>query len=163
MDSFLGISITITLNNPIIVVSDDGSEYDGDGLHPKSQESSASLPPLVLTTIWDCPGITLDEIVDAKYKMIKGWHCRYCPIHGGLGAAPFFKYQIATKALSHLSSKGQDIASWKGLMNIPAYVCIALTASRHDKDNKKTNHAIKQNILIDKVVQPGTCSIIATK
>ena len=62
-DSLL--DIIITLNNPIMVDSDDGSEYDGDDLHPKSRESSESLPPLVLTTIWDCPGITLDEIVDA--------------------------------------------------------------------------------------------------
>ena len=97
-----------------MVDSDDGSEYDGDDLHPNSQESSESLLPLVLTTIWDCLGITLDEMVNANGKMIKGWRCGYCPIPGGLGAAPFFKYRNATKALSHLSSKGEDIACCKG-------------------------------------------------
>ncbi len=57
-DPLLG--ITITLDNPIMVDSDDGSEYDGEHLQPNSQESSESLPPIVLNTIWDCPGITLD-------------------------------------------------------------------------------------------------------
>ena len=134
-DSLLG--ITITLHNPIMVNSDDGSEYDGEHLHPSSQESSESLPPIVLTTIWDCPGITLDKIVDADGKMIKGWRCGYCPIPGGLGAPPFFKYQNATKALFHLSSKGEDIVTCKGLKNVPANVCNARIALRHEKIIKK--------------------------
>ena len=149
-DSPLG--IIITLDNPIMVDSDDGSEYDGEHLHPNSQESSESLPPIVLTTIWDCPGIKLDEIVDADGKIIKGWRCGYCPIPGGLGAAPFFKYQNATKALSHLSSKGEDIVTCKGLKNVPANVRNALTALRHEKVNKKTNLALQKNILIEEVV-----------
>ena len=105
-----------------MVDSDDGSEYDGDYIHPNSQKSSESLPTLVLNTIWDCPGIELDEMVDADGKMIKGWCCGYCPIPGGLGAATFFKYRIATKALSHLSSKGEDIVACKGLKYVPANV-----------------------------------------
>ena len=108
-DSLLG--IIITLDNPIMVDSDDGSEYDEEHLQPNSQESSESLQPIVLNTIWDCPSITLDKIVDDNGKMIKGWRCGYCPIP----AAPFFKYRNATKALSHLSSKGEDIAACKGL------------------------------------------------
>jgi hypothetical protein len=83
------LDIIITLNNPIMEDSDDGSDIDGDGLH---QEYSESLPPLVLNSIWDCPGITLDNFADANGNMIKGWHCGYCPIPGGLGAPPFFKY-----------------------------------------------------------------------
>jgi hypothetical protein len=146
-DSPLG--IIITLDNPIMVDYDDGSEYDGEHLHPNSQES---LPPIVLTTIWDCPGIKLDEIVDADGKMIKGWRCGYCPIPGGLGAAPFFKYRNATKALSHLSSKGEDIVTCKGLKNVPANVRNALTALRHEKVNKKTNRTLQKNILIDEVI-----------
>ncbi len=66
---------------------DDGSDIDGDGIHPNSQKSSKSLPPLVLNSIWDCPGIQLDKIVDANGNMIKGWCCGYCPIPGGRGAA----------------------------------------------------------------------------
>jgi hypothetical protein len=83
-DSLVG--MVVTLDNPTSMVdSDDGSEYDGEHLHPNSLETSESLPSVVLTTIWDCPGIKLDEIIDADGKMIKGWHCGYCPIPGGLG------------------------------------------------------------------------------
>ena len=101
---------------------DDGSDIDGDGIHPNSQKSSKSLPPLVLNSIWDCPGITLDNFADANGNMIKGWRCGYCPIPGGLGGAPFFKYRNATKALSHLSSKGEDIVACKGYKNVPVNV-----------------------------------------
>ena len=150
-DSLIG--IVITLDNPISMVdSDDGSEYDGEHLHPSSQESSESLPPIVLNTIWDCPGITLDKIVDADGKTIKGWRCGYCPIPGGLGGAPFFKYRNATKALSHLSSKGEDIVACKGFKNVPGNVHNALTALRHEKVNKKTNRALQKNILIEEVI-----------
>ena len=71
------LGIFITLNNPIMVDSDDESDIDGDGLH---QESSKSLPPLVLNSIWDCSSITLNNFADANGNMIKGWHCGYCPI-----------------------------------------------------------------------------------
>ncbi len=102
------------------------------------ENSNSGPPTLVLTTIWDCPGITLDEIVDdSNSKIIKGWRCGYCPIPGGLGAAPFFKYRNATKALSHLSSMGKDIVSCKGLRDIPFNVCNTLTTLRFDKVNKK--------------------------
>jgi hypothetical protein len=55
-----------------MVDSDDGSEYDGEHFQPNSQESSESLQPIILSTIWDCPGITLDEMFDDNGKMIKG-------------------------------------------------------------------------------------------
>jgi hypothetical protein len=76
-----------------MVDSDDGSDIDGDGLH---QESSESLLPLVLKSIWDFLGITLDNFADTNGNMIKGWRCGYCPIPGGLGAAPLFKYRNTT-------------------------------------------------------------------
>jgi hypothetical protein len=91
-------------------------------------------------------------MVDNNGKMNKGWRCGYCPIPGGLGAAPFFKYRNATKALSHLSSKGEDIAACKGLKNVPAEVRNALTALRHEKVNKKSNRALQKNILFEEVV-----------
>ena len=81
-DSLLG--ITITLHYPIMVDSDDGSEYDGEHLQPNSQESTESLQPIVLSTIWDCPGITIDEMFDDNGMMIKGWHCEG-------SVSPFFK------------------------------------------------------------------------
>ena len=92
-------------------------------------------------------------MVDNNGKMIKGWRCGYCPIPGGIGAAPFFKYRNATKALSHLSSKGEDIAACKGLKNVPVEVRNALTTLRHEKINKKSNHALQKNILLEEVVE----------
>jgi hypothetical protein len=65
---------------------------------------------------------------DNDGKVISGWRCGYCPVPGGVGDAPFFKYPNATKALSHLSSKGNDIISCKGIKNIPTNVRNALTA-----------------------------------
>jgi hypothetical protein len=64
----------------------------------------------------------------------------------------FFKYQNATKALSHLSSKGEDIAACKGLKNVPAEIRNALTALRHEKINKKSNRTLQKNILLEEVV-----------
>jgi hypothetical protein len=80
----------------------DGSDYGDEGNpHGYSQESSDSLPPFTFRTIWECPGITLDEMEDNDGRVIPGWHCGYCHILGGIGGAQFFKYQNATKALSH--------------------------------------------------------------
>jgi hypothetical protein len=44
-----------------------------------SQESKLD-PPLVLDSVWDCPGIiTFDTFVDDDGKTIPGWRCGYCP------------------------------------------------------------------------------------
>ncbi len=74
-----------------------------------SQESMIE-PPLVIDSIWDCPGITLDTIEDDYGKTILGWRCGYCLIPGNRGGSRFFKHRNASKALLHLT-KGMDIVT----------------------------------------------------
>ena len=112
-DSILG--IIITLDNPIMVDSDDGGENDGDDLHPNSQESSESLPSLVLNSIWDCPSITHDEMVDDNSKMIKGWRCGYCPIPGGLGAAPLLNTEMQRRLFLTFLQRGRTLSLARAL------------------------------------------------
>jgi hypothetical protein len=59
-------------------------------------------PPLVIDSVWDCSGITLDTIEDDDGKTILGWCCSYCLISGNRGGSRFFKHRNASKALSHL-------------------------------------------------------------
>ncbi len=74
-----------------------------------SQESKID-SPLVLDSVWDCPGITLDTIlVDDDGKTILGWRCNYCLIPGNRGGSRFFKHPNASKALSHLT-KGKTLS-----------------------------------------------------
>ena len=108
-------------------------------------------PPISFRSIWDCPGITLDQIEDDDGKIIPGWHCGYCPIPGGVGPLTFYEYHNATKALSHLSSQGGDIISCKGLKNIPSNVRNAFTALMHYKLNKKSDCLSRKNTLIEEV------------
>ena len=75
----------------------------------------------------------------------------YCPVPGGLGPPPFFKYRNATKALSHLSSRGEDIISCKGLKDISTNVLNVLTALKHYKNNKKPDRIACKNTLIEEV------------
>jgi hypothetical protein len=85
-------------------------------------------PPLVIDSVWDSPGITLDTKEDDDGKTILGcWRCGYCLIPGNCGGSRFFKHRNASKALSHLT-KGKDIVTCSGLRNIPANVVQALTA-----------------------------------
>jgi hypothetical protein len=74
-----------------------------------SQESEIE-PPLVIDSIWDCPGITLDTIKDDDGKTILGWRCGYCLIPSNHGGSRFFKHRNASKALLHLT-KGKDIVT----------------------------------------------------
>ena len=152
-DPLLG--ITIKFEHPIMAhrddCSDSGDEGDPRGL---SQESSDSLPTLSFKSIWDCPGITLDEIANNDGTVILGWRCGYCPRPGlGLvGGAPFYKYRNATKALSHLSSKAKDIQRCKGFNNIPTNVRNALTALQYSKVNEKSGRAARKNTIIEEVI-----------
>ncbi len=66
-----------------------------------SQESEID-PPLVLDSVWDCPGITLNTFVDDDGKTILGWCCSYCLIPGNRDGSRFFKHHNVSKALSHL-------------------------------------------------------------
>ena len=106
-----------------------------------SQESKIE-PPLVIDSIWDCPGITLDTINDDDGKTIMGWRCDYCLIPGNRGGSRFFKHRNASKALSHLT-KGKDIVTCAGLRNIPANFVHALTTLKYSKANRKRDIAVQ--------------------
>ncbi len=116
-----------------------------------SQESEIA-PPLVIDSIWDCPGITLDTIKDDDGKSILGWRCSYCLIPCNRGGSRFFKHRNASKALSHLT-KGKDIVTCTGLQCIPANVVHALTPLKYSKANRKHNIAVQNNNLHEEVEQ----------
>jgi hypothetical protein len=99
------------------------------------QESKLD-PPLVLDSIWDCPGITLNTFIDDDGNTILSWYCGYCLILGNRGGSRFFKHRNASKALSHLT-KGKDIVTCSGLWNIPPNVFHALTVLMYSKANRK--------------------------
>ncbi len=62
-------------------------DYDDEDLADfqfcSSQESKIE-PPLVIDSIWDCPGVPLDTIKDDDGKTILGWRCGYYLIPDGL-------------------------------------------------------------------------------
>ncbi len=76
-------------------------DYDDKDLadfqYGSSQESKIE-PPLVIDSIWDCLGITLDTIKDDDGKTILGWCCGYCLSPGNHGGSRFFKHCNASKA-----------------------------------------------------------------
>ena len=116
-----------------------------------SQESKIE-PPLVIDSVWDCPGITLDTIKDDDGKTILGWRCGYCLIPGNRGGSRFFKHHNASKALLHLTM-GKDIITCTGRRHIPANVVHALTALKYSKANKKRDIAVQKNNLHEEVEQ----------
>ncbi len=120
-----------------------------------SQQSEIK-PPLVIYSVWDCPGITLDTKEDDDGKTILGWRCGYCLIPGNRGGSRFFKHRNASKALLHLT-KGKDIVTCTGLRNIPANVVHALTALKYSKANTKCDIAVQKNNLHEEVEQQQDC------
>ncbi len=112
-------------------------DYDDEDLTDfqfgSSQESEID-PPLVLDSVWDCPGITLDTIKADDGKTILVLCCGYCLLPGNRGGSRFFMHHNASKALSHLT-KGKDIVTCTGLQHIPANVVRALTALMYSKAN----------------------------
>jgi hypothetical protein len=70
---------------PIQAKMDDDDE-DLDGFHFGSSQESELDPPLVLDSVWDFLGITLDTTIDDDGKTIPGWSCGYCLISGNCGS-----------------------------------------------------------------------------
>jgi hypothetical protein len=130
---------------------DSDDDKSADFQFGSSQESKIE-PPLVIDSVWDCPGITLDTINDDDGKTIMGWRCDYCLIPGNCGGSRFFKHRNASKALSHLT-KGKDIVTCTGLRNIPPNVVHALTALKYSKANRKRDIAVQRNNLHNEVEQ----------
>ncbi len=116
-----------------------------------SQESEVD-PPLVIDSVWDCPGITLDTIKDDDGKTILGWRCSYCLIPGNRGGSKFFKHRNASKVFLHLA-KGKDIVTCTNLWYIPANVVHALTTLKYSKANRKRDIALQKNYLHEEVEQ----------
>jgi hypothetical protein len=130
----------------------DYNDDDLDDFHFGSSQESELDPPLVIDSIWDCPGITLDTIKDDDGKTILGWRCGYCLIPGNCGGSRFFKHRNASKALLHLT-KGKDIVTCTGLWHIPANVVHALTTLMYTKANRKHDIAVQKNNLSEEVEQ----------
>jgi hypothetical protein len=147
--AYQGVSILVEVPNKAKMDYDD--EDLADFQFCSSQESKIE-PPLVIDSIWDCPGITLNTIKDDDGKTILGWCCGYCLIPGNCGGSRFFKHRNASKALSHLT-KGKDIVTYTGLQRIPANVVHALTALKYSKANRKHNIAVQKNNLHEEVEQ----------
>ncbi len=147
--TYQGISIVVEV--PIQAKMD----YDDKGLTDFQFGSSQEFeidPPLVLDSVWDCLGITLNTIEDDDGETILGWRCGYCPIPGNPGGSRFFKHRNASKALLHLT-KGKDIVTCTVLRHIPANVVHALTALMYSKANRKRDIAVQKNYLHEEVEQ----------
>ncbi len=117
-----------------------------------SQESELDLP-LVLDSVWDCLGITLDTFVDDDGKTIPGTRrCGCCLIPGNCVGSRFLKHHNASNALSPLT-KGKDKITCSGLQNIPPNVVHALTALMYSKANRKRDIVVQKNNLNEEVEQ----------
>ena len=147
--TYQGIGIVVEV--PIQAKMDVDDE-DLTCFHFGSSQESELDPPLVLDSVWDCPGITLNTFVDDDGKTILGWRCGYCLIPGNRGGSRFFKHRNASNALSHLT-KGKDIVTCSGLRKIPPNVVHALTALMYSKANRKRNIVVLKNNLIEEVEQ----------
>ncbi len=138
-------------------------DYDDEDLADfqfgSSQESEIE-PPLVIDSIWNCLGITLDTLKDDDGKTILGWRCGYCRIPGNCGGSRFFKHCNASKALLHLT-KGKDIVTCIGLRHIPPNVVHALTLLKYSKANRKRDIAVQKNNLHEEVEQQQDCVLAA--
>jgi hypothetical protein len=148
-------SIGIVVEVPMQAKMDYDDEDLTDFQFSSSQESEID-PPLVLDSVWDCPGITLDTIEDDDGKTILGWHCGHCLITGNCGGSRFFKHRNASKALSHLT-KGKDSVTCTGLQHIPANVVHVLTTLMYSKANRKHDIAVQKNNLHEEVEQQQDC------
>ncbi len=122
--TYQGIGIVVEVPIPAKMDCDDKDLAD---FQFRSSQESKIEPPLVIDSVWDYPGITLDTKEDDDGMTILSWCCGYCLIPGNCGGSRFFKHRNASKALSHLT-KGKDIVTCTGLQNIPANVVHALTA-----------------------------------
>jgi hypothetical protein len=147
--AYQGIGIVVEVPNDAKMDYDDKDLADFQFC--SSQESKIE-PPLVIDSIWDCPGITLNTIKDDDGKIILGWHYGYCLIPGNRGGSRFFKHCNASKALLHLT-KGKDIVTCTGLQRISVKIVHALTALNYSKAKRKHNIAVQKNNLHEEVKQ----------
>ncbi len=148
-----------TIVKVLIQAKMDVDDEDLTCFHFGSSQKSKLDPSLVLNSIWDCPGITLDTFVDDDGKTIPSWCCGYCLIPGNCGGSRFFKHRNASKALSHLM-KGKDIVTWSGMQNIPPNVVHVLAALMYSKANRKHDIVAWKNNLNEKVEHNRILSLL---
>jgi hypothetical protein len=132
----IGIVVEVPIQAKMNVDDEDLTDFQ----FGSSQESEID-PFLVLDSVWNCPGISLDTFVDDDGMTIPGWCCGYCLVPGNCGGSRFFKHHNASKALSHLT-KGKDIVTCAGLQNLRPNVVHALTVLMHSKANRKRDIAV---------------------
>jgi hypothetical protein len=86
--TYQGISIVVEV--PIQAKMDYDDKDLTDFQFGSSQESEID-PPLVIDSVWDCPGVTLNTIKDDDGKTILGWRCGNCLIPSNRGGfvAPY--------------------------------------------------------------------------
>jgi hypothetical protein len=126
MKTLLTYKIGIVVEVPIQAKMDSDDDDLADFQLGSSQESKIE-PPLIIDSVWACPGISLNTMEDGDGKTILSWRCGYCLVLNNHGGSRFFKHGNASKALSHLT-KGKDIVTCTSLRHIPQNVVHALTA-----------------------------------
>ncbi len=151
--TYQGIGIVVEV--PIQAKMDYDDKDPTDFQFGSSQESKID-PPLVLDSVWDCPGITFKTLEDDDDTTILAWRCGYCLIPSNCGGSRFFKHRNASKALLHLT-KGKDTVTYTGLWHIPANVVHALIALMYSKANRKHDIAVQKNNLHEEVEQQQDC------
>ncbi len=77
--TYPGISTVVKVPIPAKMDVDD---EDLTCYHFGSSQESKLDPLLVLDSVWDCPGITLDTFIGDDSKTILSWRCSYCLIPG---------------------------------------------------------------------------------
>jgi hypothetical protein len=127
----IGIIVEVPIQAKMDVDDEDLTDF-----HFGSSQEFKIDPPLVLDSVWNCPGITLDTFVDDDGKIILGRRCSYCLIPSKCGGSRFFEHRNASKALSHLT-KGKDIVICSALRKIPPNIVHALITLMYSKANRK--------------------------
>jgi hypothetical protein len=145
--TYQGIGIVIEVPIPAKMNFDDKDLADFQ--FGSSQESEIE-PSLVIDSIWNCPGITLNL----------GWRCGYCFIPSNHGGSRFFMHCDASKALLHCT-KRNNIVTCTSLRHIPPNVVHALTVLKYLKANRKCDIAVQKNNLHEKVEQQQDCVLDA--
>ena len=114
LDPIIGSVVSFTNTAKNMSQSSEGGNFNmiqnSDGGAASYAASSTDDEPLSpFGTIWECPGIIINTKDD-----FQGWRCKYCPRESDMGGYNFFKYRNATKALTHFTHKGRDIAKCRG-------------------------------------------------
>jgi hypothetical protein len=101
--------IVIDVEVPIQAKMDVDDE-DLTCFHFGSSQKSKLDSPLVLDSVCDCLGITLNTFVDDDGKTIPGWCCSYCLIPGNRGDSRFFKHRNVHLRLCHILQRGRTLS-----------------------------------------------------